>query len=360
MHDVPYANAARMVKYGTLVSSLRLAGNTTQTPDTHVAYFIGEHPCHADGSLLTQIQHAGQHVLGEGLVANWSFSSKPRSGYPDYHSKMTTYINIISGPARQLDPQADARTYRIIAADNDSVFRYLDTSTARGHIGHIAARAAVERVAIVGLGGTGAYVLDLLSKTETKEIHLYDADHYWQHNAFRAPGATAAVLLEGAPLKVDYYAQHYGVMRTGIIPHPQHADADTLDALRGMDCVFICIDDGPSREVLLKGLHDCDATVIDVGMGLVVQNDQIAGQVRVTTTMPGRRDHVERRIPTHQTTDNDVYGQNIQIAELNALNAALAVIKWKKIRQVYADPEHELNSIYVVDGNLIVNDEGRA
>ena len=37
------------------------------------------------------------------------------------------------------------------------------------------------------------------------------------------------------------------------------------------------------------------------------------------------------------------YERNAQLAELNALNAALAVIKWKKIRGVYNDLERELN-----------------
>jgi hypothetical protein len=361
VHDVPYVNANREVRLGTLVSSLMLAGDVTQTPDTHVAFFIGEHPCHADGRTLTEIQHAGQQVLGDGLVADWGFSSKPSTGYPDYHNKMTTYINMISAPARQIDPKATARTYRkVVPADEGSVFHYLDTSTARAKIGHIAARAAVDKVAIIGLGGTGAYVLDLLSKTETNEIHLYDADRYWQHNAFRAPGATSGPDLEGAPYKVDFYAQRYGAMRAGIVAHPQHADATTLDDLREMACVFICIDDGPSRGLLVNGLQDSEATIIDVGMGLVVENDQMAGLVRVTTTVPGRRDHADGRIPTHQDSDNDVYGQNIQIAELNALNAALAVIKWKKIRNVYVDAEHELNSVYVADGNLIINDEQSA
>ena len=42
MRDVPYVNARREVKRGILVSTLRLAGDVTQQPDTHVAYFAGE------------------------------------------------------------------------------------------------------------------------------------------------------------------------------------------------------------------------------------------------------------------------------------------------------------------------------
>ena len=53
--------------------------------------------------------------------------------------------------------------------------------------------------------------------------------------------------------------------------------------------------------------------------------------------------------------DND-YSRNIQIAELNALNAALAVIKWKKFLGFYVDIEQEHSSYYQIDGNHIVNE----
>ena len=39
------------------------------------------------------------------------------------------------------------------------------------------------------------------------------------------------------------------------------------------------------------------------------------------------------------------------MVELNALNAALAVIKWKKIRGIYDDKGLEGDSGYIIDGN---------
>ena len=49
--------------------------------------------------------------------------------------------------------------------------------------------------------------------------------------------------------------------------------------------------------------------------------------------------------------------RNIQTADLNALNAAMAVIKWKKLFGFYADLEREFNSTYGVNGNLLVNED---
>lgn len=55
--------------------------------------------------------------------------------------------------------------------------------------------------------------------------------------------------------------------------------------------------------------------------------------------------------------DNNEYSRNIQIADLNALNAALAVIKWKKIFGFYGDLEHEHFSTYDIDGNHLNNED---
>ena len=41
--------------------------------------------------------------------------------------------------------------------------------------------------------------------------------------------------------------------------------------------------------------------------------------------------------------------------ELNALNAALAVIRWKKHREFYLDLGHEARSSYTIDGNHMSN-----
>lgn len=42
---------------------------------------------------------------------------------------------------------------------------------------------------------------------------------------------------------------------------------------------------------------------------------------------------------------------------MNALNAALAVIRWKKAQGFYADYRNEHSMVYSVATNTIVNDE---
>jgi hypothetical protein len=51
------------------------------------------------------------------------------------------------------------------------------------------------------------------------------------------------------------------------------------------------------------------------------------------------------------------YSTNIQIAELNALNAALAVIKWKKLAGFYQDLDFEHHCSYTIGGNMLRNED---
>src|SRR5262245_29095251 len=84
MREVPYVDAEKQVRMGTLISSLTMAGDETRTPDTHVVHFDGDYPCFPDGSPIQGISHqTGTFDLGHGLTARHSFSSKPPEGYSD-------------------------------------------------------------------------------------------------------------------------------------------------------------------------------------------------------------------------------------------------------------------------------------
>src|SRR3546814_16723968 len=82
----------------------------------------------------------------------------------------------------------------------------------------VAQKLMGERVAIVGLGGTGAYVLDQVAKTAVARIDLFDDDYYLQHNAFRAPGAASLEDLRERPTKVHHFARVYSLMHRHLVP----------------------------------------------------------------------------------------------------------------------------------------------
>jgi hypothetical protein len=357
--SVPYVNSKGEVKLGTLVSTLALAGSVTTSPDTHVAKFVGEHPCNANGSEIAQIKHGtANQELDKGLIVNHSFSAK--ANYRDYHHKMTTYVGIISGPAQAIDPDVTAKTFAVIVApESESVFQYVDSASSRAQINSVSRKLEGSRIAIVGVGGTGSYVLDLIAKTRAAEIHLFDGDTFGQHNAFRAPGAAALSDLEARMKKVDYLKSIYDKMHRHIIAHPYHVTETNVDELRGVTFVFICMDSGRDKLRVVEKLEEWSIPFVDVGMGLKVAGDSLTGIVRLTTSTPGKRDHVrsKRRISFADPAGENVYAANIQIADLNALNAALAVIKFKKLLTFYSDLEREHFSLYAVGGNHIANED---
>jgi hypothetical protein len=360
--DVPYVNSGKVVGRGILVIKLVLADDQTGRPDTHVAYFAGDHPCNQDGSEIAKIIHGSNaHSLADGVPVNHSFSAKPKpaDSYPDYYAQVTTYVSIISGPAQRIDPTVTAKTFPVIEPENDSdePFNYTDTASSRAEIVGVTKKMALRKISILGLGGTGSYVLDLVAKTPAKEIHLYDGDTFYQHNAFRSPGAPSGEELRAKQPKATYFKNLYGKMHRGIVDHPIYLDASNVEDLRGMDFVFICLDKGSLKKLIVEKLEEFNSPFIDVGMGIQLSENSLGGIVRVTTSTAQKRDNFRSRVSFEDTPGDDDYNRNIQIAELNALNAALAVIRYKKIFGFYRDLKSEHQTQFSIDTNLLLNED---
>jgi hypothetical protein len=363
VRDVPYVSNGREVKLGTLIFKLDLAGDRTAAPSTHVAHFDGDYPCNADGTPIEKIRHQSNDTeLAPGLCTRHSFSTKPKEAgrYDNYYHQATTYCAILTGQARALDPTVKARSFSPPAADasdDASPFHYADTASSRADIAAVTAKLAGERIAIVGLGGTGAYLLDFVAKTPVHDIHLFDGDEQLTHNAFRSPGATSLETLRTRPKKVDYLAAIYSNMHRRIVPHPDLVDADNIESLRSMSFVFICVDDGPSRKLVASALDAWGIPYVDTGMGLYCNDGSLGGIVRVTASMPGRLGGLGARASFADGSEQNEYRQNIQIAELNALNAALAVVRWKKLRGFYADVGKEHHCTYGLEVQVLTRED---
>jgi len=361
IHHVPYVNASKTVQFGTLVSNLTLVGHTVAAPNTHVIYFTGENPCNIDGSVITAIQHANQQQdFGAGIIVKHSFSNKPLGGYPNQYEKVKRYAEIISAPAKAIDDTVTEKTFKLVhIAGEASVFKYIDTNSSRANINAINAKLEGQRVAIIGIGGTGAYLLDLVAKTPVAEIHVYDGDDFLQHNAFRSPGAAnATTLAQGVP-KAAYFADIYSNMHCGISAHSYYVKADNISELDTMSFVFICIDNNAARQLIINYLLQIGIKFIDVGLGVNVVGDKLIGGVRVTAATPEKHDHLAQRIPGEEDGPNE-YATNIQIADLNSLNASLAVIKWKKLSGFYQDLEQEHHCSYEINVSRIFNEDDAA
>lgn len=364
VRDVPYVDANKQVKRGLIVSDLDLAGEATTAPKSHVVFFVGEYPCNVDGTPIGGVSQNTNQALGEGLTPNHQISRRPKLNdvyrdYSDYYEKITTLVGIVLGPAQIIEPAATARTYPVVVPDEgESVFHYLDTASTKAGIVMANQKLEGKKVGIVGVGGTGSYVLDFVAKTPVAEIHIFDGDVFLNHNAFRCPGAPSLDELKAKPQKVAYLAALYGKMRKGVVPHDGFVKDDNIEALKGMDFVFVCIDNGHSKLLIVEQLESWGIGFIHVGMGIQVGDDnKIAGVVTATTSTPAKRDHFRSRVRLETDETNNDYSRNVQIAELNALNATLAVIKWKKLSGYLDDTKNEHYSAYMIRDNQLISED---
>lgn len=361
LQQIPYVRNDRSVAYGDLVVPLSVNGHATAPPTDHTVYFRGDYPCDDHGHPIEAIRlSSGHEELAPDIRVDHRFSARPQNGaYRDHHHQLTHYAQILSQHARKIDPGAVARHGDASDVDDSPApFLFHDTASSRAGVTAIHRRVENDRIGIVGLGGTGSYILDYISKTPVAEIHLFDGDGFEHHNTFRAPGAIADHEFERARTKVEIYAARYSLLRQGVIPHPVHVTPKTLTQLTALDFLFVAIDGNETRRWLFPALQKACVAFIDVGMGIEKNDNKLTGILRTSLSTEKGECHAPQMHRLQVAPDPPAgveYRRNIQIVELNALNAALAVIRWKKYRGLYADGNHELQSTYTLGGNHLIN-----
>lgn len=358
VHHVPYVDASGQVSRCILVCELSTNGEQTTTPGRHEMWVVGGVPHDHEGNVVSIVHDRNSTNFGEGLVASCGMSGKPGGQMPrDYHQRVSNYVDILGRYARAIDPSVTHRGYPPReSSSEESVFRYHDAATSRAGLSAVAAKLKLNKVAIVGLGGTGSYILDLVAKTPVHEIHLFDDDEFEAHNAFRAPGAASLEEVKASQQKVHYFATKYDDFRRNIIAHPVRITLDTVSELQAMNFVFLAIDAGPAKKTIVEHLVSWGIPFVDCGMGVQRINDSLRGTIRVTTATGSQHEHLARRL-SYADVDANEYDWNIQTADLNMLNAALAVVKWKKLFGYYLDQGGELNTAFNFGRNKLISGE---
>jgi hypothetical protein len=359
VRDIPYLNNNGDLQAGAIVMKFVDVDGKKVRPEDHQVFFAGSHPSGLDGAPIRGLGGGATNLAltsSRDVVIQRSFSNKlmTKEGalrhYRDFFEKLEHYVNIISGPAKE-KYGATPYTFRLFEeAPTQSVFKFRDTLTSRAQIVDLSAKFADDVVAIIGLGGTGSYVLDFLVKTPVKEIRGFDPDGFHVHTAYRSPGRLADAEL--GKNKAEVYSSRYENFREGLYLEPRYIDAESLENIKGVTFAFVCVDKGKSRAGIFDLLILNHIPFIDVGMGLNRTWGPLDGTLRATyySVEDGQR---LRDLALAELVDDpaDEYRIHIQIAELNALNAALAVIKFKQIRGFYFDKDI-LNSLALQVGNI--------
>jgi hypothetical protein len=342
VRDIPYLNAAGDLLWGAFVTKIVLIDEVRIQQEDHQVFFAGSIPHELNGSPIANLAGGPRGLaLSEDsadVVVERSFSNKPKDTgrFADFFEKIERYVAIISGPAMEKHGVHPYTRRMVVSRAEPSVFKFRDTMTSRAEIVDLAARFKDDVIAVIGLGGTGSYLLDFLVKTPVREIRAFDADPFHVHNAFRSPGRLDPQDF-GKP-KAVVYGDRYENFRHGLSVEPKYLDASSEEDLAGVTFAFVCVDKGSSRAALFDLLIRKGIPFIDVGMGLKRKGGGLSGMVRATFVEAGDP-HNLRTSGLVEMTDNadDLYRTNIQIGELNALNATLAVIRFKQLRGYYVE-----------------------
>ena len=289
---------------------------------------------HADGTSI------GRHLRGDDQ--SWSEISikKGSRAHPEedgsardvLHRYAKQIVGAVSAAGEGIPPSSRVA----------SPFRIPNTFEERADIGPVQDRIRGQRVGLIGLGGTGAYILDLLAKTPVREIHLLDSDSLGWHNLMRAPGAPTSDEIrsqhEQRLRKVDYYYSKYASLREGIQPHAVRVDSSSVLAeflaTNPIDYAFVCIDqltdsDWPRQDVVYAALSEARIPFIDSGVSITVEDASVSGSVTTTAYAAGSLEW-KNAIPNAKAEGDAPGYRNVQLPEVNGLAAALAVMEWRR------------------------------
>lgn len=353
VRDLPYLDADGALQTGALIAKLVFVDQDHVKQQDHQVFFAGSVPHGLDGRPIPNLG-GGPHQLAlseacSDVVVQRSFSNKPKAtgAFVDFFDKIESYVGIVSGPAME-KYGATPLTFRMVeSSPPDGIFKFHDTLTSRAEITDLVGSMKEDVIAVIGLGGTGAYVLDFIVKTPVRDVRSFDLDSYYVHNAFRSPGRVDEE--EFGQSKAKVYQARYDNFRHGLSCTPKYIDSLSAEELEGVTFAFVCVDKGSARAGIFDALIAKRIPFIDVGMGLNRKRGALNGLVRMTyfSALDAERVRDLQLVDLSDRPD-DIYRSNIQIAELNALNACLAVIRFKQLRGFYVSDEPVFNLMFGV------------
>ena len=332
---LPYLDKDGHLLHGDWASPLDLIGPVIDQPKNHQAWWRGSRPCDQQGRELRLGGGPHKVTIKPDLTTDYSFSFKLQDDhgllrpYRSFEEKVRTYLDTITTPAMSAFPNATSLAgIRTKAAAQGSPLQFPDTMSARYHLNDLSDRLRGKKVAIVGLGGTGSYILDFIARTHLEQISLFDDDKVHVHTIFRLPGFIPKAI---GKLKVEALAQQYGQWHAGIEAVAARVTAENVACLKNFDFVFISVDEGPARHLIVDWLSTNSIAFVDCGMGLNRSAVGLGGIIRTTgIDRTAYDDNVGSvRLPVENAKE-DEYRTRPQITELNAFNAAMAVIRFKQ------------------------------
>ena len=113
---------------------------------------------------------------------------------------------------------------------------------------------AQERVAIVGLGGVGAWIADSVVKADPREVYGWDYDCIEPKNILRMPGGLDPNVWIGRP-KAEWFQETYSIIHKNVHGHNVKVLAENVqDVVDRTTFAFVAVDDADDRMMVCDAL----------------------------------------------------------------------------------------------------------
>ena len=359
---IPYRQRDNSVAHGHLICYLEREGERIGAPSDHTVHWVAEEkPYAADGSSLEAdlVHDTSSRSWSNGQSSICGMSRKPPgSGYSDYGFKMLAYAKFIARQTGKNWKQDRKGTGRVKEGNN---MVDQETGLTRSAIGDLDQLFKQEKLAVIGAGGTGGHIVDLIAKCNVAHISIFDDDVVSQHTQLRWPGVVSRSIVEEGQNKAEYLAKTYASRANrNITGRALRIRKPDLTQFQDRTMVFVAVDRGLDRREILTGLADLGVNFIDCGIDMHRYPDGLIASARVTRTVNG--DDNQKRLSLAEKTPGkdfgeDIYEVAIQTGDINALNATLAVIAWKQSIGFYRDkPRHRRMKLHVASGRWVGHD----
>ena len=212
---------------------------------------------------------------------------------------------------------------------------------------------AQERVAIVGLGGVGAWIADSVVKADPPEIHGWDYDSIEPKNILRMPGGLDPNVWIGRP-KADWFQETYSLIHTNVHGHNVKVLPDNVqEVIERTTFAFVAVDDADDRMMVCDTLANAGIPFVVVGLSPVRKDKRVKVSMRIVTAHVGVSSWRDA-IPQVGQAGQDDY-ESLDLPEIYSLAAGWAIQSWRKMRgQFWQEQREECLDYSASDQSLIL------
>ena len=212
---------------------------------------------------------------------------------------------------------------------------------------------AQEGVTIVGLGGVGAWIADLVLKADPREVHGWDYDCIEPKNILRMPGGLDPSAWIGRP-KADWFQETYSLIHTNVHGHNVKVlPGNVQEVIAGTTFAFVAVDDAHDRMMVCDALASAGVPFVVVGLSPVRKDKRVRVSMRTVTAHVGTSSW-RNAIPQVGQAGQDDYG-SLDLPDVYAMAAGWAIQSWRKMRgQFWQEQREECLDYSASDQSLIV------